>query len=186
MQNVQEMISSALSRQAESLNPAFQLMQKEIEALKLNNAPNTSVTQTSNQTISKNQSEIKKKPTPPVNKRNKLVAQAIRTSQRQKSQRAQSEPPSTTSMTPAKKKGGPRASTSPKKIPKKKPSQMVTEDFPPDFQATKVSNMDLNCHFLKLLTKENHAGMLVCPYSIALGISRNIKRSTSSKRGIYS
>ncbi|KAA1127018.1 hypothetical protein PGTUg99_003187 [Puccinia graminis f. sp. tritici] len=137
LQNVQEMISSALSRQAESLNPAFQLMQKEIEALKLNNAPNSPVTQTSNPTISKNQSETKKKPTPPVNKRNKLVAQAIRTSQRQKSQRAQSEPPSTTSKTLAKKKAGPRASTSPKKIPKKKPSQMVTEDFPPDFQATK-------------------------------------------------
>ncbi|KAA1079500.1 hypothetical protein PGT21_013504 [Puccinia graminis f. sp. tritici] len=96
LQNVQEMISSALSRQAESLNPAFQLMQKEIEARKLNNAPNSP-----------------------------------------KSQRAQSEPPSTTSKTPAKKKAGPQASTSPKKIPKKKPSQMVTKDFPPDFQATK-------------------------------------------------
>ncbi|KAG0143432.1 hypothetical protein CROQUDRAFT_96295 [Cronartium quercuum f. sp. fusiforme G11] len=161
-QNVEEIIASALSRQAQTYESTFQSMHKKITDLELCDLSHATGNTLSNQSIpaQKTPSAKKKNPATPVNKHMQLVAKATRASQKiTQASHAQSEPPmATTSSTSARKKAGPRASVNgSSSVPKKQPNQMTTDDFPEDFKDTKQCfGGQIQLHF-----KDTNASQLI-------------------------
>jgi hypothetical protein len=137
-QLVEEIVTTALMRQAQSYEGTFQNIHTEIAALKLRNV---SASQSGNQINSAQPSSSTAKANPglPVNKRTPLLAKAAAASDKRQALRAQSEPP-TIIKTPTRTRDASQKSVSkaPTPSPVKRPNQMVTADFPVDFKSTKV------------------------------------------------
>ncbi|PLW22568.1 hypothetical protein PCASD_05674 [Puccinia coronata f. sp. avenae] len=92
-QLVEEIVTTALLRQAQSFEGTFQNIHTEIAALKLRNG---SASQSGNQikySAQPSSSTAKANPGLPVNKRTPLLAQAAAASNKRQALRAQSEPP---------------------------------------------------------------------------------------------
>ncbi|PLW43914.1 hypothetical protein PCANC_09621, partial [Puccinia coronata f. sp. avenae] len=102
-QQVEEIVSATLSRQASSRAPVFQEIHKELKELKLRDTSNRNPNQSPNQAAPRQplSSIACTQPKTVVNKRAQVLAQADKASERQQSLWTQSKPPATsTSKTP--------------------------------------------------------------------------------------